>query len=318
MSTKVLITGALGYLGGRIADYLANQKEYELFLGLRGKRLIPESLSSSRCVTIDLTDSASLETACRGIDAIVHLAAMNEIDSSKDPELALQINGAGTLKLLQAAEYSGVKRFIYFSTAHVYGAPLVGTITEATLAKPVHPYAITHRTAEDFVFAAHTRKSMEGITVRLSNGFGAPLTSDVNRWTLVFNDLCRQAVETGQLKLQSSGLQRRDFITLHDVARGVHHLLGLSTAACGDGLFNLGGELPLRIIDVAERIQARCADIMEFTPALLRPEPEQGEVSNDLDYRIDKLKATGFKLTGNMDNEIDATLRLCLKEFRTS
>jgi len=249
------------------------------------------------------------------VDAIVHLAALNEIDSASHPDHALLVTTLGTLRLVQAAERAGVKRFLYFSTAHIYRSPLVGSITEQTLPRPVHPYAITHRAAEDFVLSANDRQSLTGIVLRLSNGFGAPAHAGVNRWTLAANDLCREAVLRRTLTLKSSGLQKRDFVTLHDVSRAVAHFLALPLPQCGDGIFNLGGENPLRIVDLAEWIADRCQIVLGFRPALHRPPPRPGEGSDELDYRIDKLKATGFALCSDINREIDDTLRLCKREF---
>ena len=217
--------------------------------------------------------------------------------------------------MLRAAIKAGVERFIYFSTAHVYGSPLAGVLTENSLPRPQHPYAITHRTAEDFVLAAWDKKEIEGIVVRLSNGFGAPERADVNRWTLLANDLCKQAVVDKKLVMRSSGLQSRDFITLEDVARAVLHLLNLPAQACGNGLFNLGGENAMRIIDVAQRVADRSEAALGFRPEVQRPLPAPGETTIPLDYRIDKLKATGFSLLSNMDKEIDNTLKLCHHVF---
>jgi UDP-glucose 4-epimerase len=82
---------------------------------------------------MDLTNDREVRAACEGMDTIIHLAALNEHESLADPMGALLVNGAGTLKLLEAAIAEGVRRVIYFSTAHVYGSPLIGRITEATV-----------------------------------------------------------------------------------------------------------------------------------------------------------------------------------------
>lgn len=315
MKPNILLTGGLGYVGGRVARHLAASSQYVLKLGARRDMPTPAWLRDGAVVRMDVLDEATLEQACRGVTHIVHFAALNEIDSASDPQQALLVNGLGSLKLLRAAIRAGVRRFIYFSTAHVYGAPLAGTLTEETLPRPQHPYAITHRTAEDFVLAAHDKQEITGLVVRLSNGFGAPERAEVNRWTLLTNDLCRQAVVDRKLVLKSSGLQSRDFITLEDVARAVQHLIGIPGEACGNGLFNLGGENALRIIDVAERIAARCEAVLGFRPQVQRPQPAPGETTPALAYRVDKLKSTGFALLSNMDAEIDATLRLCQLSF---
>lgn len=316
MSDTVLITGGLGYVGGRVARFLAEHSDYRLKLGTRdADQVSPSWLRQGEITALDLLDDASLKNACKGVRHVVHFAALNEIDSAADPARALTVNGQGSLKLLQAAIAAGVERFIYFSTAHVYGAPLAGTLTEETLPRPQHPYAITHRTAEDFVLAARDKGEIQGIVLRLSNGFGAPERADVNRWTLLANDLCRQAVTTGKLVLRSSGVQLRDFVTLHDVARAVEHMLALAPEKCADGLFNIGGESPMPIIEVAERIASRCEQVLGVRPAIERPAPLPGESSLPLDYRIDKLKATGFELQAKIDEEIDATLELCRNAF---
>lgn len=316
MTDTVLITGGFGYVGGRIARTLDKYPEFLLRLSTRESKPNPPTwLERGSIVTLDIMSDEEIDFACRGVRYIVHLAALNEIDSTTNPEQALIINSLGTLKLLRAAERAGVERFIYFSTAHVYGAPLVGKITEQTIPRPVHPYAITHRTAEDFVLAANHRQGLLGIVLRLSNGVGSPAHANVNRWTLVANDLCRQAVTTRKLILRSTGLQMRDFITLTDIGRAVMHFIRLPASDCDNGLFNLGSECSLRIIDMAERIASRCIKMMGFTPPILRPEPVVGEASDFLEYSIEKLKATGFNLLGDFDGEIDATLRLCQKLF---
>jgi UDP-glucose 4-epimerase len=249
------------------------------------------------------------------MDTVIHFAALNEIDSARDPDRALIVNGLGTQKLVRSAVFEGVERFIYFSTAHIYGAPLEGVITEESLPRPVHPYAITHRYAEDTVLAASRECCIRGIVIRLSNSIGAPINGNVDRWSLISNDLCRQAIINHELQLKSPGLQVRDFIALSDVARAVAHVISLDANRLGNGLFNLGGEQPLSILDLTLRIQERCTEKFHYTPPIIRPDPVLGEKSAQLTYAIEKLKATGFHLTGNLDDEIDATLQFCRNEF---
>jgi UDP-glucose 4-epimerase len=167
------------------------------------------------------------------------------------------------------------------------------------------------------VLAAHDRRAFVGIVVRLSNAFGWPADADIRRWTLIVNDLCRQAIESRKLTLRSSGLQRRDFVTIADVCRALEHLLTLPAAKLGDGLFNLGGENSVRILEMAELIANRCMAVLGFRPDITHLEPAPGEVSPEVDYRIDKLKATGFLLKGDIESEIDETLRRCESYFRT-
>lgn len=314
MTQEILITGALGYVGGRIAMHLATQ-DYTLRLGTRHAQTpAPSWLRKGSLTRCDLFDDAQLHAACRGVQCVVHLAAVNENVSMADPVLALNVNGIGTLRTLLAAVKAGVRRFIYLSTAHIYGAPLTGTITETTLPRPLHPYAISHRVAEDFVLAAHARGDIEGVVLRLSNGFGAPERAEVDRWTLLVNDLCRQAATTRRMLMRSAGDDMRDFVTLGDTARAVAHVVALNPSDIGDGIFNVGSGRPMRVRAVCDLIAQRCAAVLGFRPEIIRPASHES-APPVLDYRIDKLRATGFVPTADMQGEIDATLRLCHDNF---
>lgn len=312
---KVLITGGLGYVGARVAQALSTRSDLDIVLGSRLLQGSPAWLPSAQVVAMDWCSLQSLLDACNGVDVVLHLAAMNEIDCARDPVGALESNGVYSVRLLEAAKQNKVSRFIYLSTAHVYVAPLAGRIDENMLPRPRHPYATSHRAAEDAVLAAHDEEKLIGLVLRLSNGFGAPAHPDVNRWSLLVNDLCRQAVTQHSLTLRSAGLQRRDFVTLQDVGRAFSHVLDLGRKQVGNGVFNIGGAWAPRVIDMVELIQERCLAVLGFTPDIIRPEPGAGEVTMELDFRIDRLLSSGFELSGNAAAEIEATLLLCRDAF---
>lgn len=318
MTQSILLTGGLGYIGGRVAEWLARDPSYEIFVTSRNPEnaSLPPWCPKDHCLRLDLMNDRDVAKVCKGMDVVIHFAALNEIDSLKDPDRALLVNSLGTQQLVRAAISSGVKRFIYFSTAHVYRSPLEGTITEESLPRPVHPYAISHRTAEDVVLAANREGTFRGFVVRLSNGIGAPININVDRWSLIGNDLCRQVVTTNEIRLKTSGIQERDFIALSDVARAVSHIIRLPDEAIGDGLFNLGGERSVSILQLATLIQQRCRAVLGFTPPIVRPDPNFGEKpAPPLNYSIAKLKATGFTVQGRLEDEIDGTLLFCKKNY---
>ncbi len=315
MKRKILITGGMGFVGGRVAQVLAARGDAEITLGSRQTRVSPSWLPGANVVAMEWLSQNSLIQACEGVDTVVHLAAMNDVECLRDPVAALEVNGVNTARLVEAAKVSGVRRFIYFSTAHVYGPRLVGRIDESTLPNGPHPYATSHRAAEDVVLAANSH--FISIVLRLSNGFGVPADPTVNAWMLLTNDLCRQAVTLHSMTLRSSGLQRRDFVSLHDVARVVDHMLELPQTKVGSGLFNVGSGQSMRVIDMVELIQTRCTTLLNFTPEIIRPQPAENEQNPDLDYRIDRLLNTNFILNGNASSEIDAILLMCNENFNT-
>lgn len=315
MSERVLVTGGLGYAGGRIALVL-REAGYSLRLSTRCEDCGPAAwLPEAETVSGSLLSDADLDRWCQGVSTVVHLAAMNEQDGQADPLGSIETNIIGTLKLLEAAQRANVAHFLYFSTIHVYGAPLQGIITEACPTQAMTPYSITHRAAEGFVLAAARRSSMVVTIVRPANGFGVPAHPAVNTWMLIVNDLCRQAVTKGRLVMRSSGMQWRNFVPLSDVARAVSHLLRLPSEQVAGQIFNVGLDRSLRVLDLAERIVDRCEAVLGFRPPLVRPDPKPEEVFPEVDYRIDKLLATGFVLQGDIDGEIDATLHMCRDTF---
>lgn len=313
---NILITGGLGYVGGRAANYLKEKEpNAQIFITTRRKnKTLPEWTDRFTVLQMDVLDEKSIAECLNGIDVIIHLSALNEIDSAKDPESSLEINSRGTYRVLKMAKASNVEKFIYFSTFHVYGETSDSIITEQTPAMPFHPYAITHRAAEDFVNYFKHYHGIKTLVFRLSNGYGYPMHREVNRWTLVFNDLCRQAVTTGRIVLKSSGKQHRDFIALHDIARAVHHFLFVAPDRWGDGLYNLGGNCSMSILDVAQKISDvyKSKYKKEITEIKAKSDVDGGsEIPAPVRYSVEKLFRTGFALEGNMIFEIEKTLNLC-------
>ena len=314
MIDTVLITGGFGYLGGRIAVELSRDPKIPVTVGSRNAQSKPDWLPQAETVATDVLEPKTLSKAVEGVQVVVHLAAMNASECADDPGKAVLVNTLGTLNVLRTSIDAGVERFIYFSTAHVYGVPLVGHITEATLPRPIHPYAITHCAAESFVLAAHNQKKITGIVLRLSNGFGAPTHPDVDCWTLLVNDLCRQAVLTRKMVLRSSGLQERDFIPLMDIGRAVRHLIALPRDDCADGLFNLGSNSSLSVWEMAQRVAQRCQVKLGFLPDITRPEPLVNQHLETFHYDCEKLLKTGYHLECAIEDAIDETLLFCSKE----
>ena len=311
---RILITGGFGFVGGRLARHL-QYADHEIVLGARKENSPPEWLPHAAVLQTDWVDEIALARICAGVDVVIHAAGMNAQDCAANPLAALEFNGLATARLLGAAIRAGVKRFIYLSTAHVYASPLSGIITESTCPQNMHTYATSHLAGENAVLGAAQRRQIEGVVLRLSNAFGVPAHKDVNCWMLLVNDLCRQSVTGHSLVLRSAGLQRRDFVSLENVARAVAHLIGLCNEEIGDGVFNIGGMWSPRVIDVVGFIKERCSEVLRFTPEIVCATPKDGEETLDLDFRINKLRSTGFSLSAEVSSEIDATLLFCRKFF---
>jgi UDP-glucose 4-epimerase len=310
MKNRILITGGMGFVGGRVAQSLAKRDDALIILGSRTLNASSHWLPSAEVVTMDWRCPKNLALICDRIDTIVHTAGLNDAECMKDPVAALEVNAVNTARLMEAAKLAGVKRVIYISTIHVYGHNLIGQIDESALTQSRHPYATSHRAAEDVVLS-FSNFNLEGIILRLSNGFGVPAHPAVNVWTLLINELCRQAVTLRSMTLHSAGLQYRDFITLEDVSRVVIHMIGLPKSKISGGIFNVGSGKSTQIIAMAKLIQIRCTELLGYTPKIHHPPPDIDDKIFNFDYKIDKLIETGFYLTGNQELEIDNILQMC-------
>lgn len=315
MRHTILLTGGFGNLGGRLSAQFFEHQKFNIRLGSRSTRSAPPWAPNATTMKLDVLDRTSLNRALSGVDVVVHLAAMNDTECANDPALAHAINVEGTQNLLESGLEAGVSRIIYLSTAQVYGSPPIGTITEATIPNPRHSYGTTHLEAEYLVEKVHNLGQIEGIRIRCANGFGSPMDPLINIWHILVNDLCRQATERGTLTLKSHGDQKRNFVPLHDVCAAISHLINLDSPLVGDGLFNLGYRESISVWEMTQRVASRCEAILGFTPPVIRPPADPGQIAQALDFRSDKLRASGFIPRGDLDLEIDDLLRFCYREF---
>lgn len=313
--TRVLLTGGRGYIGGRLAQDLSRRGAVPC-LASRFPAPEPHWLPTAEAVSIDWNSAESLKACCSGRDAVVHLAGLNAPGSASDPGAALLVNGVHTARLLQAAIASGVSRFVYFSTAHVYDNPLSGAIDESYCPRNLHPYATSHRAGEDVVREAHNAGRIEGVVIRLANALGPPADAGADCWTLLLNGLAREAASTGRLTLRTTGLQQRDFIAMSDVCRMTAELLGLPRSTLGDGLFNMGGGKSFSVLEMANLLASRFALATGRPFGVQQPHPGAAEVSTVLQYDIDKLLGAGIQgpQAGALVAELDSLVSFCLAE----
>jgi UDP-glucose 4-epimerase len=312
---RILIAGGFGFVGGRLAVHLA-QAGHKIVLGSRNARSPPVRLSQAEVVQIVWEDERTLERCCDGVDGVIQAAGMNAQECAANPVAALAFNGLATARLVTAATQVGVQRFIYLSTAHVYASPLVGTITEETCPHNLHPYATSHLAGEHAVLSASQHAQIDGIVLRLSNAFGAPMRKDENCWMLMVNDLCRQAVQTGRLVLQTSGLQQRDFVCMTEVCRVAESLVVGDGASTKLSIFNVGAGISQSVLEMAQLIQQRCTQVLGFEPVLQHKQGGLDEQHRTLTYRTDSLNSLGIS-SKNLDNigEIDRLLQFCQVSF---
>jgi UDP-glucose 4-epimerase len=139
---KVLVTGGAGFIGSHVVDKLRVAGHEPRILDL-----VPSAYHADVDTVLgDLCEPAVVERALDGVDAVLHLAALADVDLvAKDPTLTDHINTRGTQLLLEGTRRSGVRRFVYASTIWVYGdaSGPEALDEETTLGLPKHFYTAT-------------------------------------------------------------------------------------------------------------------------------------------------------------------------------
>ncbi|KAB1977069.1 UDP-glucose 4-epimerase GalE [Streptomyces triticiradicis] len=246
-----LITGGAGYIGAHVARAMAEAGERvvaldDLSAGMPER--LPESIPLVQGSSLD-GDLLKRVLAEYGITGVVHLAARKQVgESVADPTRYYQENVGGLATLLEAVAGAGVKRFVFSSSAAVYGNPDVDLITEDTPCAPMSPYGETKLAGEWLVRAAGRAHGIATVCLRYFNvaGTASPELADTgifNIVPMVFDRLTRGEAPRifGDDYPTPDGTCVRDYIHVADLAEA--HLAAarrLTDGAGGDLTVNIG------------------------------------------------------------------------------
>ncbi|MET7982972.1 UDP-glucose 4-epimerase GalE [Streptomyces sp. NPDC005281] len=246
-----LITGGAGYIGAHVARAMTEAGERVVALDDLSSG-VPDRLPGS----IPLVQGSSLDgdllkrvLAEHGITGVVHLAARKQVgESVAEPTRYYRENVGGLATLLEAVAEAGVRRFVFSSSAAVYGNPDVDLITEGTPCAPMSPYGETKLAGEWLVRAAGRAHGIATVCLRYFNvaGAAAPELADTgifNIVPMVFDRLTRGEAPRifGDDYPTPDGTCVRDYIHVADLAEA--HLAAarrLTDGATGDLTVNIG------------------------------------------------------------------------------
>lgn len=251
---KILITGANGYLGAQISQYLAKKGHQVTALCFPEAPNDPFWCRSMHEVLVgSVADSSTIELLQkRSFDAIIHLVSLDHHQSqSLALEQVLHINVQPSWALLNAFAGKDLKTFLFFSTIHVYGSLLPESIDESHPLNPSNVYALTHVLSEQICDYYNRTTNVNCLTVRLSNSYGQPVFPENNCWWLAVNDLCRTAYFEKNIKLLSDGSPQRDFIHGSDVCQAVELLLTKATKDLLHPVFHVSSSKTYTLLELA-------------------------------------------------------------------
>lgn len=242
--TKVLISGAGGFLGTVLVRQLQQHTSYALRCVDRfdrGAAGLSSVVTSAELMRGTICDPCTVRTVLEGVDLIVHLAAIVGYPAcDASPIDADTTNVEGTRILCQEAHGRPI---LFASTGSTYGA-VSGVCDETTPIHPLTRYGRNKRDGEALVLAAG------GTCLRLATLFGL---SPTMRWDLLPNDFSRTAVREGKLVVYEPHA-RRTFLHVEDAAAAFRIAID---GRLGQGVWNIGADwLNLTKLEIAQLIQA--------------------------------------------------------------
>lgn len=293
MPRKLLVTGATGFLGKHLVDYLLERGENVRALDFRQ---LDESIGDWKDVEflkVDIRDKDAIKAACRGADYVYHLAAIPSIARAK-LDTYWSINVEGARNVLTEAKRAGARGAIYLSSSTVYGIPEKCPLSEEDPLTPVGFYGKSKIAAEEVCpEVATTDFPVSIIRPRVIMGAGR---------IGIFGILFRTILNNNRVYLIGQGKNRFQFTDVHDLIRAIIQVANYPQSE----VFNIGAEKMgsvredmQALIDYAKSkskitpLPAALARMALKTSALFGVAPLMNEQFSiaDRDFKLDTAKA---------------------------
>lgn len=231
---KILVTGATGFIGSHFVE-LALARGHSV-IGTQSSGGATKQAEATRLqglggtiVRADLLDPASLQEVATGVDCVCHFAGAFR-ESGIDDARFVQVNVEGTRNLLLAAARGGARRFVYCSTAGIYGQRVPGIITERSPVRPYNSYEESKSAAEAEVRKLAGSSGIDFVIIRPTAVYGPR----DERLLKLF-----KAASRGSFPLFGKGEGRRHMVYVQDLVEAC--LLAAEVPAARSEDFNIGG-----------------------------------------------------------------------------
>lgn len=253
--SRILVTGGAGFIGSHIVDRLLSEGfEVTVIDNLDTGRLenLPHKQNKGfNFIEGDIRDSNLVKKTMKNIDAIFHEAAMASVTLSvKNPILTNDINVTGTLNLLKASADLHVKRFVYASSAAVYGDTLPIKKKENMTPNPTSPYGVSKLAAENYIKAFHKVYGLKTVSLRYFNVYGTRQRFDIeNAYGGVITIFVNRLLRNMPPIIYGDGEQTRDFVYIKDVVDA--NILAMTNNNAVGEIFNIGTGTKVSVNQIA-------------------------------------------------------------------
>lgn len=309
---NLLVTGGTGYLGSYCAELLCDNSNNVTIMSRSIPSYMKEWSKKFKIIVSDICDVNLINLIDEGkYDCVIHFAAANEKKCRDNPRTAIDINVFGTKNLLDICERKGIGKFIYISTFHVYGKQNNKiNINEDSIINSTNDYGITHYFAESYCRQYALNLNINCSILRLSNVCSMPLFSEINRWGIVPNNFVLQAIRTGDIIINSSGKQIRNFISVHDVYNAIN--IVMKKKFNNFDKYNVGSDRNYTINETANIVCEKLKKITNKDVKVIHNNIAKTDDYYSFVYDISKIKNIGYTPQCNLEEEVNNTINSLL------
>ena len=266
---KILVTGGAGYIGSVVTYKLIEQGNDVSVIDDLSNGFATNVHPNAKFIEGSILDKEKLSEALNGAEAVIHLAAKIRVEEGEvKPDLYRSINIDGTLMLLELCKSRNINKFIFASTAAVYGDPEDYPVTENSNVAPVNVYGKTKLEIDQYLSLNTSKLGMSAISFRFFNVGGALKTSE-GKWLKIKHEGATHLIprilhSSANNPLQifgkdwptEDGTPVRDYVHVVDIAEAL--ISGLTKLdSPSHSIINLGtsnGSTVLQVAQTAEKV----------------------------------------------------------------
>ena len=269
---KILVTGGAGYIGSALTYLLIEQGHQVNVIDDLSNGFKDNVNPKANFVNGSILDESILNQGLIGVDAVIHLAAKIRVEEGEiKPELYKKVNIEGTQLLLNKCKEFGITRFVFASTAAVYGDPEDFPVTEESKVSPVNVYGKTKLVIDQYLAKSAADIGLSAISFRFFNVGGA-LQTKQGGWLRIRHEGATHLIpstlhsnEDNPLHIfgndwpTEDGTPARDYVHVIDIADAIIKSL-VHLEVPGHTIINLGtanGSTVLQVAQAAEKVLNR-------------------------------------------------------------
>jgi UDP-N-acetylglucosamine/UDP-N-acetyl-alpha-D-glucosaminouronate 4-epimerase len=287
-----LVTGGAGFIGSHIAEALvARGDRVRVFDNLSTGHVSNMAGFRDRIefIQADLLSASSVAKAMRGVDCVIHHAALASVPLSVERPLDVHAACAtGTLILLEEARRAGVRRVVYAASSSAYGNQPTPVKRETDMPSPLSPYAAAKLAGELYCQAFTATHGLETVALRYFNIFG-PRQDPGSPYSAVIPLFISAMLAGQQPVIYGDGLQSRDFCFVSNVVQA--NLLAADAAEVSGRVFNIANGKSTDLLTLLGNLNRLLK--MEVKPR--HEPPRAGDVRESLADITEARRCLGYK-----------------------